>query len=237
MDEALRVALYTVVAGAAMPVGGMLARIESIRPRWLENEFRHAVIAFGGGLVLAAAALALVPHGMEALGPWAVVACTMGGGVALCLMDLLLARSGTSAAQLAAMLSDFLPEALAMGAAFATGQSIGPLLAILIACQNLPEGFNAYRELLSSGLTSRRIVLTLLALVPLGPAAGLVGLWLLAPYPQVVAGIMLFAAGGILYLTFEDIAPQAKLEKGWAPALAGVGGFLVGMVAQMLTGG
>lgn len=44
---------------------------------------------------------------------------------------------------------------------------------------------------------------------------------------------MLFAAGGILYLIFQDIAPQAKLAKHWAPPLGAIIGFLVGVVAQM----
>ncbi len=45
---------------------------------------------------------------------------------------------------------------------------------------------------------------------------------------------MLFAAGGILYLTFEDIAPQARLKDHRSPALGVIAGFLVGIVGQML---
>jgi ZIP family zinc transporter len=45
---------------------------------------------------------------------------------------------------------------------------------------------------------------------------------------------MLFAAGGILYLTFEDIAPQAHLARRWAPALGAVAGFMLGLLGQML---
>ena len=48
---------------------------------------------------------------------------------------------------------------------------------------------------------------------------------------------MLFAAGGILYLTFEDIAPEARLDRHWAPPLGAVGGFLLGMAGHGLVGG
>lgn len=41
----------------------------------------------------------------------------------------------------------FLPESLALGAAVAAGGSQALLLGALIALQNIPEGFNAYREL------------------------------------------------------------------------------------------
>ena len=46
---------------------------------------------------------------------------------------------------------DFLPEAIALGATFGGGHAGGTLLAILIAMQNLPEGFNAFREMMSEG--------------------------------------------------------------------------------------
>src|SRR3990167_7004905 len=80
---------------------------------------------------------------------WKVVAYTLLAGMAMPLgaafmgLDILLARSKTAASQMAAMLSDFIPESLALGAAFAHGGKGAMLLAILMALQNLPEGFNA----------------------------------------------------------------------------------------------
>ena len=56
----------------------------------------------------------------------------------------------------------------------------------------------------------------------------------LAGRPAVLAHLMMFCGGGILYLTFQDIAPQAKLERTWGPALGAVGGFLLGLLGQML---
>ena len=65
MDEILAIITYTAAAGACIPLGGMLANIERIRPAWLENEFRHTVIAFGGGILVAAVSLVLVPEGIH----------------------------------------------------------------------------------------------------------------------------------------------------------------------------
>ena len=104
-------------------------------------------------------------------------------------LDILLDRLKSPASQLAAMLSDFIPEALAMGAAFATGSSAGPLLAGLIALQNLPEGFNAYRELTASSMIRGSRVIAAFALMALlGPAAGLTGYFWLSAYPSSSAG-------------------------------------------------
>jgi len=58
----------------------------------------------------------------------------------------------------------------------------------------------------------------------------------LADAPAALGVVMLAAAGGILYLTFQDIAPQAKLDCDWGPPLGAVLGFLVGMVGHQLIG-
>lgn len=234
-NQLLAVLAIAWAAGLAMVVGGLLARLERIRPRWLETEFRHAVIAFGGGALLAAVALVLVPEGSREHTPFAVVVLVSAGGFAFMLLDFWLESRRTPAAQLTAMLADFLPEALALGAAFAAGDRTGPLLALLIAIQNLPEGFNAYCELTERAhINGRRVLAILSAITFLGPLSAFVGLRILSSYPAGVAAVMLFSAGGILYLTFQDIAPQSKLQRHWAPPLGAVAGFLVGTVGDML---
>ena len=235
MTEAL---LLSLLAGLAMVVGGMVAALEHIRPDWLEREFRHTVIAFGGGALLAAVALVMVPDGARNLSAAGASGAFLAGAGFFLLADWMMARRGGSAAQLMAMLLDFVPEAVALGAAFALASPAGPLLAFLIGLQNLPEGFNAYREMTANDSVSRRRVLVSFALLSLlGPAAAWVGIVALADRPVVLARLMMFCGGGILYLTFQDIAPQAKLERHWGPALGAVVGFLLGLVGQMLLGG
>ena len=104
-----------------------------------------------------------------------------------------------------------------------------------MALQNIPEGFNAYRELLASGRISSRAVIVAFAMMALlGPAAGLSGYLWLSAQPVLVANIMLFAAGGILYSVFQDVAPQAVLARHWAPPLGAVLGFALGIAGFML---
>lgn len=226
---------YATIAGVAIPLGGLVAKVEHIQPRWLDEEFRHSVIAFGGGVLLAAVALVLVPAGMADLAPTPAVLSFAAGGIAFFLIDRMIERQGGAAAQLMAMLLDFVPEAMAMGAMLATEASTGLLLALLIALQNLPEGFNAYREILATGRIGRGALLALLCLlVPLGPLAAWIGQEQMADLPGLLGAIMLFASGGILYLTFEDIAPLAHLERHWAPPLGAVFGFLLGLWGHML---
>ena len=237
MDDLIQIVILTLVAGLAMPIGASIAGFERIRPRWLETELRHSVIAFGGGALLAAVALVLVPEGVRNLSPVVIVACFAGGGVTFMMIDMRLARNKTPLSQLVAMLSDFVPEALALGATFAVSNDAGLLMAGIIALQNLPEGVNAYREIKSTTHYHRIQIIgafTLMAL--LGPISGLSGYFVLSGYPLLVSGIMLFAAGGILYIIFQDIAPQSKLKKHWAPPLGAVAGFLLGVLGKVAVG-
>lgn len=237
MNDLAQIVVLTLVAGLAMPIGASIAAIERISPSWLESEVRHGVIAFGGGALLSAVALVLVPQGVNNLSWFLVAVSFSGGGIIFMALDIRLVANNTPFSQLTAMLSDFVPEALALGATFTFSKNAGFFLAGIIALQNMPEGFNAYREIKASSEYSRLKIIgafTLMAL--LGPIAGTIGYFVLSGYPQVVAGIMLFAAGGILYIVFQDIAPQAKLKNHWVPPLGAVAGFLLGILGHILVG-
>lgn len=109
------------------------------------------------------------------------------------------------------------------------------MLALLIGLQNLPEGFNAFRELQEAGQARRKTLGLMAALVPLGPLLALLGYTVLAGQDTALSVILLLASGGILYLIFQDIAPQAKLERHWAPPLGAVSGFALAMLGTLLT--
>ena len=74
------------------------------------------------------------------------------------------------------------------------------------------------------------------ALALLGPLSVLMGYYLLADLPAVTATIMMGAAGGILYLMFQNIAVKAHLSNRQAPSLAALAGFAVGILGQSLVG-
>ncbi len=235
LDRLLELVLWTTLAGACIPAGAALARVERICPRWLEDEFRHFVIAFGGGVLVGAVALVLVPEGARHLPhPLTTTALLLTGGAAFLLLDRCQARRRHATPQFAAMAADFLPESLALGGMFAADAEGAVLLALLVGLQNLPEGFNAWRELASAPATRRGAFALMLGVALLGPACGLAGWFWLADREPVLGGIMLFAAGGILYATFQDIAPQSRLENHWAPPLGAVLGFALALAGDLV---
>lgn len=236
VEELFDLVLSSWPAGLAILVGGVLARIENIQPRWLEEELRHGITAFGGGALLSAVSLVLVPQGVGHLSiPVAAVALLSGGVFFLFLVGYL-ERINTPASNLLAMLADYIPESIALGAALSgEGRATGYLLALLIGLQNLPEGFNAYREISSSKkMKPAQILWIFLGLSFLGPFTAIAGYTFLYDKHSFLGVVTLFSSGGILYLIFEDIAPQSKMARKWLPALGAVLGFLLGMVGHMM---
>ncbi len=227
--------LWTTLAGACIPLGAGLARMERIRPQWLEEELRHFVIALGGGVLLGAVALVLVPEGVGLLPePLAIVGSLLAGGACFMILDRWQAKQQRAAPQFSAMAADYLPESLALGGMFSAHAEGAVLLAVLIGMQNLPEGFNAWRELMASKMGSANALGRLLLLALLGPVCGLVGWFWLADFEGALGAVLLFAAGGILYLTFQDIAPQSRLDRHWAPPLGAVLGFALALTGQLM---
>jgi len=226
--------IMATLAGLAMPTGALLAKLTNIQPKWIEQELRHGILALGAGALVSAVALVLVPEGIANISILPACICFVAGALAFMALDIYLAKKKTAGSQLAAMLSDFVPESIALGATAALGGGT-MLLGILIAVQNLPEGFNAYREMLPKNKRRGAKLIWLFALMSLlGPIMSLIGFYYMADYLVIMSGIMLFSAGGILYSVFQDIAPQIRMDNHWLPPLGGILGFLVGIVGYML---
>lgn len=209
-----------------------------MHPAFLKPKSRHFIVAFGGGALISAVALVLVPEGASKLSPLLAALSFSAGGIFFYFLDAFLSKLKSSAGQLVAMLSDFIPEAIALGAAFAAGKKTGLLLALLMVLQNLPEGFNAYEELSrSSKLSPNKIVFAFGCLAVIGPISALTGYYILAQAQTLMAGLMLFASAGILYLVFQDIAPESKVNSSGMPALGAVAGFMLGLLGSMFISG
>ncbi len=232
----LEVIIVTLCAGLAMPLGAIIAHFERFKSKWLKEEVQHSVMAFGGGALLSAVSLVLVPEGIANLSPVFAVICFIAGGLSFMMLDIYLHQKNTPASQLAAMLADFIPESIALGAMFLSGSVHAYLLAALIGLQNLPEGYNAFREMAgSSTLRPAKIIQRFFLLALLGPLTGVAGFIWLSKDPAAISAIMLFASGGILYVIFQDIAPQVKLEKRYGPPMGAILGFVLGMAGYMMS--
>ena len=233
MQDIYIIMLLSFLAGITIFVGGLLAEFFVIKNKFIRGRFFHWMRGFGAGIILAAVAFALLPKALHDLSLIWIIFLFLYGTLAFMVFDILIAKLGENISQFISMLLDFLPEALVLGASFAFDPKFGALLALFIAVQNLPEGFNSHLELKKNHKTLISfLILFLLSFT--GVCAALLGRILLPNHPHIIAGIMIFASGGILYLMFQDVAPLVKQKGSWFPASGASFGFLAGMIIEKL---
>ena len=123
--------LFSGFAGITVFIGGLLANVFNhyIEDSPIKYKVVHTLMSFGAGIILSALALVLVPKGMEVLSVWGVIGAFVLGAVLFMLLDRRLAQSGSRQATLLAMMMDFVPESLALGAVFAVEPKTAMLLA------------------------------------------------------------------------------------------------------------
>lgn len=228
--------VFAIIAGITIMMGGLLANYfnHHIKESPVKYEITHTLMSFGAGIILAAVALVLIPYGMEQLTLWPLVITFVAGAIGFMFLDEYLDRKGGNDATLLAMMMDFVPESIAMGAVFATNTSMATLLAIIIGLQNLPEAFNAFRDLVLSGMSIKKTLFSFLVLSFLGIPGALLGFYFLSSSPVITAHLMTFASGGILYLLIQDIIPASKLDRNYLTALGATVGFLVGIISSKI---
>ncbi|NVK26545.1 MAG: divalent cation transporter [Flavobacteriia bacterium] len=223
--------------GLSIPLGALLFIFLRKRLGRERTFFNHLMTAVGGGALLSAVALVLVPDGMENQNQYVGVLSFALGGVAFTGVDYLLSKSKGAGPQIVAMLSDFVPEAIALGAIFLKDQAQGVLLAFIMFIQNLPEGYNAFSEFPPAKKSKTPYLRTTLifgAMSFVGPICAWLGTSVLADNETVLGFLMTFSGGGITYLIFRDIAPAAKFKNSYVAPLGSILGFAIGLLGWAL---
>lgn len=131
-----------------------------------------------------------------------------------------------------AMFIHSIPEGIAIGVGFATGNfHFGLIMAIAIGVHNIPEGIAVSLPLKKDGASTLRCAwASILTSVPqpllAAPAAMLA--WLVAPLLPIGLG---FAGGAMIYLVVAELLPEAVEEGGKTLAAWGV---MLGLVTMLL---
>lgn len=130
-----------------------------------------------------------------------------------------------------AMFIHSIPEGIAIGVAFATGNlQFGLIMAIAIAVHNIPEGIAISLPLKAEGVSTRKCaILSILTSIPQPimavPSALLA--WFFEPLLPIGLG---FAGGAMIYLVVSEMLPEALEEGGKSLSAWGVMLGLSGML-------
>jgi ZIP family zinc transporter len=151
--------LYSGFAGITVFIGGLLGNLfnHHIKESPVKYEITHTLMPFGAGIILSALALVLIPKGMKELSLTAVSLFFFTGTIVLMLINRSLVKTDGQTATLLAMMVDFVPESIGLGAVFAIEPKMALLLAVIIGLQNLLAVFNSYRDSVQSGFTAHLI--------------------------------------------------------------------------------
>lgn len=233
----MKVEILAWLGGISIPLGALLSIGISNRLGSERGVFNHFMTAVGGGALLSAVALVLVPEGMENQSDIGGVLTFIGGAVIFIGIDYLLSKSNGPKAQIVAMLSDFIPEAIAMGAVFTKDIKQAYLLAGIMFLQNFPEGYNAFNEIAQPNknrTTYLRTLLLFVAISFIGPLCSGIGAHWLSDADTVIGTIMTLSGGGITYLIFRDIAPASNFRKSFTVPFGAIIGFSIGLLGWSL---
>jgi ZIP family zinc transporter len=242
---------WGIVVGASLLVGALVAARLNLPPK------TSAVLtAFGGGILLAAVALELVPEADAEAGPGLTAIGLIAGALVYVGADRWLNRdeeikmmrrsahaaaagrsmtmpsSGAEVARgesiAAGLFVDGVPESIALGLTIAEG-AVGVALLAGIVVGNLVEAYGAAQPIVAGG-RSRRFAVGLLGLIGLALAlATVVGGTVLADAaPELIGTAQAVAAGAVLAVVSIAIIPHAFEEVSARVAVATALGFVAG---------
>jgi ZIP family zinc transporter len=222
--------LWGSVAAASLILGAVLATLRS----W-SDAFVGAVLAFGAGALIASVSFELAEEGFSLGGAFPVAVGLALGALAFFGGDRLVEsrggrarRNGAGMALAVGALLDGIPEQAVLGIGLGHGGGVSAALLVAIFVSNLPEAIGSSSDMLHGG-SSRRSVLTLWLSVSVvcALATGAGALLSDLANESVRAGIDGFAAGALLTMLIDSMAPEAREKAHDYAGLCTVVGFAV----------
>lgn len=229
--ELALIGVPVITAGGA----GVLATFRPPGPR-VTSGLQH----FAAGVVIAAAALELLPEVVRESGVVSVVGFAAGIAVMFGMRAItgrLEDRAGTGQASslpwgmIGATAIDFLIDGLILGAGFTAGGHTGVLLSIALAIEYLFVSLSLAGAI---GPETRKAALiaipVLLSLLTVGGT--FLGLWLLAgAAPVTLAAVLAFGAVAFMYLATEELLVEAHAR---GETAIGSSAFYIGFLAVLI---
>ncbi len=223
----------------------------------MSHRFSDIVLSFAAGVMLAAAVLGLVIPSVEYGGDWGLLYAVTGifaGAVCLNLVDRLVphlhklageenevhynAKLGKVLLFVSAIAIHNLPEGIAAGVSFGTGDSSQALLiAGGIALQNIPEGMVIIGPMLAAGVSPRKTFICALLTGLVEVAGTLLGYFAVNLASAILPFALAYAGGTMLYVISDEMIPETHAhgsQRGATYAL--LVGFCLMLVFDVLLG-
>lgn len=221
--------------------------------RALSHRWNDIVMAFSAGVMLAAATAGLLANAFapDAVSTALATAGVLTGAGVISLLDRFLphlhklagidfeahrnnSSIGKSLLFVAALALHKIPEGLAVGVSFGTG-NVGDVLTVAgaISIQNVPEAFVIVAPLFAIGIKPRRILGISLVIAAVSVVSVLTGHRLVATFDGALPFLLAAAGGAMLYVISDEMIPESHAHGFEKPAtFALITGFLLVLVLQ-----
>jgi ZIP family zinc transporter len=242
MTAWMTAALYGLLSASGL-IAGAVAGL------WLQMRHRAiaAMTAVGVGLLIAAASLYLISSALEAVSAFTAASGALAAAAAFSLINLVLRRwgahkrkrcgecvrqpseadmPGSGLAIAFGSLLDAVPEAMLIGAAVAGGGKALPPMALIaaFALANFAEGLSSAAGMRDAGRSRRYVLLLWTGATLVSGAAAVLGLALFDGGSGERGWLEAFAAGAVIALVVETMAPEAVTDQpGFTGLLAMLG--------------
>ena len=219
--------VYGLLSALGLIVGAVAGLLLQMRHRVIA-----AMTAMGVGLLIAAASLYLISGALESVSAMVVASGAIGGAAAFSLINLMLERweaqkrkrcgecvrqptetqmPGSGTAIAVGSLLDAVPEALIIGAAVAGGGGALPPLALIAAFAfgNFVEGLSSSSGMRNAGRSPRYVLSVWSGATVVTALASILGYWFFSSAGIERGWVEAFAAGAVIALVVETLAPEA----------------------------
>lgn len=229
---------FIVLTAGATALGGVVL---TLRRRWDAALLNHFV-ALGGGFMLAAAVLEMMPvsASMTSMAPILVLA----GYLLIHLVEHTVVPHfhfgeethpehvgvGVGVSALVGLSIHSFFDGISIASGFVISPRLGLLLFTAIILHKAPEGFTIASIMLAAGYSRRTALLSSIAV----GAAGIFGAFAMYPLQRFVGEGLAFSAGVTLYVAASDLIPEVnRSERGWVAVMVFVG-VLLYYVTEMI---
>ncbi|MBD8069688.1 ZIP family metal transporter [Bacillus sp. PS06] len=212
------------IAGSAVFIGALFGLFLTIKKKWIA-----AIMAFGTGVLIGAAAFELLEESIEKGGLLSTSIGFLIGALLFTIVDLVIAKKGgherkrsgenpqghSGLAIFFGTLFDAIPESIIIGLSILESHTVSFLLVVAIFISNFPEGLSSSVGLKKDGYSKKKILSLWFIVLILSGISSFAGYTLFQDAAAViVGGIGAFAAGGVIAMVSSTMLPEAFEEGG-----------------------
>lgn len=242
----LTAALWGSIAASSLIVGAILGFAKRWPPKLV-----GAVLAFGGGALVASISFELAEEGVHVAGPVPVGIGLAIGALTYFFADRAVSgvgkkssdassnqgkrRGGGTSLAVGAFL-DGIPEQAMLGIGMASGTGVSAALMVAIYVSNLPEAIGSSNDMHEAGASRKKIFFLWVAVAAVCALSTVAGFAVADLTSGSVRGaIDGFAAGALLVMLVDSLIPEAREKSGDSAGLITVLGFALATGLSLLS--